>query len=302
MNFLRLIILATFFAVSPLVLRHEIPYFQDLSISDGLALHQVGWNFQESCKLSGKQPGSITGTNIENLENKITWPEVPAFGRRPFLKNTAGFHSIAANTFNMSGPNTLLYLLILALFIAVVFVTYQGNLWRKRRNKDGVERKAEIKIFQKFKDKINAENLKLSKEVGNKNKELAAMTLMLVRKNELLGRVKKELRSLPGAPEQIKSIIRQIDRDLNQSDDWELFKEAFNNADQKFLKKLKKAHPNLTPNDIRLCAYLRLNLASKEIAPLFNISVRSLEIKRYRLRKKMNLSPEDNLVKYILDL
>ena len=51
------------------------------------------------------------------------------------------------------------------------------------------------------------------------------------------------------------------------------------------LSKLKEAHPSLTKNDLKLCAYLRLNLSSKEIAPLLNISVHSVEIKRYRLRK-----------------
>ena len=99
-----------------------------------------------------------------------------------------------------------------------------------------------------------------------------------------------------------KPLVDIIDKNLKKNDDWELFKEAFNNADRKFMKKLKKAHPKLTPNDIRLCAYLRLNLSSKEIAPLLNISPRSVEIKRYRLRKKMNLSHDDNLVNYILKL
>jgi DNA-binding CsgD family transcriptional regulator len=63
---------------------------------------------------------------------------------------------------------------------------------------------------------------------------------------------------------------------------------------------MKIAHSSLTPNDLRLCAYLRLNLSSKEVAPLLNISVRSVEIKRYRLRKKMELSHEQGLVEYIL--
>ena len=87
---------------------------------------------------------------------------------------------------------------------------------------------------------------------------------------------------------------------LQVKKDWEFFKEAFNNADKDFLKKIKELHPKLTPNDLKLCAYLRLNLSSKEIAPLLNISVRSVEIKRYRLRKKMELEHEDSLVEYIL--
>ena len=100
----------------------------------------------------------------------------------------------------------------------------------------------------------------------------------------------------------MRNIVKIIDQNLNQTDDWEMFLEAFNHADNKFLKKLKKEHPNLSPNDIKLCAYLRLNLSSKEIAPLLNISPRSVEIKRYRLRKKMNLEHDANLTDYILTL
>ena len=100
----------------------------------------------------------------------------------------------------------------------------------------------------------------------------------------------------------IKSVITTINKNISEEDTWNVFKEAFDNADKDFLKKVKLAHPSLTPNDLRLCAYLRLNLSSKEIAPLLNISVRSVEIKRYRLRKKMELPHEQGLVEYILSI
>jgi DNA-binding CsgD family transcriptional regulator len=97
-------------------------------------------------------------------------------------------------------------------------------------------------------------------------------------------------------------VISTINKNINEEDTWNLFKDAFNNADKDFLKKIKALHPALTPNDLRLCAYLRLNLSSKEIAPLLNISVRSVEIKRYRLRKKMDLPHGQGLVEYILSI
>ena len=100
----------------------------------------------------------------------------------------------------------------------------------------------------------------------------------------------------------MKSVIRTIDRNINNVDDWKFFEDAFNNADKDFLKKVKSSHPELTANDLRLCAYLRLNLSSKEIAPLLNISVRSVEVKRYRLRKKINLAHENGLVDYIMQI
>ncbi|MDG2368916.1 MAG: LuxR C-terminal-related transcriptional regulator, partial [Flavobacteriaceae bacterium] len=98
------------------------------------------------------------------------------------------------------------------------------------------------------------------------------------------------------------SVIKLIDRHLNNQDDWKFFEEAFNNADKDFLKKVKELHSSLTNNDLRLCAYLRLNLSSKDIAPLLNISLSSVEIKRYRLRKKMNLSRNEGLTDHLLSL
>lgn len=93
-----------------------------------------------------------------------------------------------------------------------------------------------------------------------------------------------------------------LDKNLNSKQDWIAFEEAFNNADKNFFKKIKDKHPNLTSGDLRLCVYLRLNLTSKEIAPLLNISPRSVEIKRYRLRKKMDLSREESLTSYIVEI
>jgi len=117
----------------------------------------------------------------------------------------------------------------------------------------------------------------------------------------LLSSLKKELVKIDSKPE-AKSVIKIIDKNINNTKDWEFFQEAFNNADKDFLNKVIELHPDLTPNDLKFCAYLRLNLSSKEIAPLLNVSVRSVEIKRYRLRKKMNLPHQKSLVSYILEI
>ena len=137
--------------------------------------------------------------------------------------------------------------------------------------------------------------------MDTKNRELAVSTMSLIKKNELLSLIKEDLKHTSvDNNKSIKSVISTITKNISEEDTWTVFKEAFDNADNDFLKKVKLAHPSLTPNDLRLCAYLRLNLSSKEIAPLLNISVRSVEIKRYRLRKKMDLPHEQGLVEYIL--
>jgi len=146
----------------------------------------------------------------------------------------------------------------------------------------------EIKELENEQQLMKLKNEQLVQDVDLKNKELAVSTMSLIKKDELLALIKEDLKksSDDGNKTSIKSVITTINRNINQEDSWNLFKEAFDNADKDFLKKVKVAHPALTPNDLRLCAYLRLNLSSKEIAPLLNISVRSIEIKRYRLRKK----------------
>ena len=162
-------------------------------------------------------------------------------------------------------------------------------------------REFELRELENKQQLMRFRNDKLREDIENKNRELGVSTMNLIKKNEFLSSIKKELENI-GDNNSIKQVIKIIDRNLNNTDDWNLFQEAFNNADKDFLKKIKNIHPALTSNDLRLCAYLRLNLSSKEIAPLLNISPRSVEVKRYRLRKKMNLPHEASLSDYILEI
>ncbi|MEY8849228.1 triple tyrosine motif-containing protein [Psychroserpens sp. XS_ASV72] len=159
----------------------------------------------------------------------------------------------------------------------------------------------ELKELESQQQLMHLKNEKLQQDVDNKNRELAISTMSLIKKNEFLSGIKEELKNV-NKNNTLKPVIKIIDKNLNNTDDWKFFQEAFNNADKDFLKKVKAKHPKLTPNDLKLCAYLRLNLSSKEIAPLLNISPRSVEVKRYRLRKKMDLPHESSLTNYILEI
>ena len=145
---------------------------------------------------------------------------------------------------------------------------------------------------------MKLQNDKLHSEVESKNRELAVTTMNIVRKNELLMSIKEALLNSGNS----KEVLHIVEDNINSEGDWEHFQEIFNQTDRDFLNRLKSLHPDLTPNDIKLCIYLRLNLSSKEIAPLLNISTQSIEIKRYRLRKKMRLERNQNLTDYILKL
>jgi DNA-binding CsgD family transcriptional regulator len=94
-------------------------------------------------------------------------------------------------------------------------------------------------------------------------------------------------------------LVRKLDGELKNEDYWKEFNLYFNEVDQKFIDRIVKKHPELTKNDLRMCSLLRMNLNTKEIASLLNISVRAVEQSRYRLKKRIQLNKDDDLSKYI---
>lgn len=137
-------------------------------------------------------------------------------------------------------------------------------------------------------------------EVENKSRELSNAAFNLIRKNETLQGLKDKLLDAKNEPRALSKIIREIDAHLEGDHDWELFEASFNQVHDDFFKRLMLEFPDLTPGDLRLAAYLKMNLSSKEIAPLLNISIRGIENKRYRLRKKLELPEEANLTEFIM--
>jgi ligand-binding sensor domain-containing protein/DNA-binding CsgD family transcriptional regulator len=154
---------------------------------------------------------------------------------------------------------------------------------------------------------IKLRNDKLNTDINHKNSQLASATMHLVQKSEILMKIKNDLTNLQSdASHDIKRKIQQITRviesDIQLDDNWEQFETYFDQVHENFFKRLRKKYPELTPKDQKLCAYLRMNLTTKEIAPLLNISVRGVEISRYRLRKKLGLNSDVNLVAFILEV
>jgi len=217
--------------------------------------------------------------------------------------NVASFSFIIAKPWYLSEGMIVVYVLLLLLFSMLMHVIYK-NYYKKQRVQllQQTERELEVKQLENKQQLMEFKNEKLQQDIENKNRELAISTMNLIKKNEFLNTIKKALKSVTESSNDLKSVVKIIDKNLNNTNDWKIFEQAFNNADKDFLKKIKSIHPELTPNDLKLCAYLRLNLSSKEIAPLLNISPKSVEVKRYRLRKKIGLPHESSLTNYILDI
>jgi ligand-binding sensor domain-containing protein/DNA-binding CsgD family transcriptional regulator len=242
--------------------------------------------------------------------NRIVYKNLPSgkytFKVVAFLNDSKSINEASYN-FTIAKPwfeSDLLYVVYLILFGILLYSIHlvTRRYYQKQREKilENTQKELEMKELENSKQIIKLNNEKLRNDIEGKNRELATSTMSIIKKNEFLNDIKNEL--MNGGEKSISKVIRIIDKDLNNTDDWKMFQEAFNNADKKFLRKIKTKHPDLTPNDLRLCAYLRLNLSSKEIAPLLNISPRSVEVKRYRLRKKMQLDHDINLTNYIIDI
>ena len=212
--------------------------------------------------------------------------------------------STASYSFEILRPwylSNLAIAVYILLFLGLLYLVHRVYQMEHDKRIREHEKELRMKNLEAEREIIKLQNEQLEREMAGKNKELAASTMSLIRKNEFLTDLKEKLKDSGSSP-QVKSVIKTIDKDISEEDNWKFFKKAFNNADKDFFKKIKSLHPELTSNDLKLCAYLRLNLTSKEIAPLLNISVKSVEIKRYRLRKKMDLPHEQNLIEHILEI
>jgi ligand-binding sensor domain-containing protein/DNA-binding CsgD family transcriptional regulator len=219
-----------------------------------------------------------------------------------YSKNTESFSFSVERPWYLSNFMIANYLLIFAILFFLLNRSYEKYYREKEEKMIRINKnKMELIEFERKQALMAVENTKLQTDIESKNRELAVSTMSMIKKNQFLSKIKSDLKK-PDSSDKIFSVIKMIDRNLNNKDDWKFFEEAFNNADKDFLKKVKSTHPSLTNNDLRLCAYLRLNLSSKDIAPLLNISLSSVEIKRYRLRKKMNLSHGEGLTEHLLSL
>ncbi len=248
---------------------------------------------------------SKTTVNFKNLPPGDYVFKVRARTSNSFSDNVAVYKFSIEKPFYATNLAIAIYVLLFCILLHYVNKQYK-NYYSRQREKliEENNRLLEIKELENEQQLMKIRNEQLTQDVDAKRKELAVSTMSLIKKDELLALIKEDLKktSEEDNSRSIKSVISIINRNISEEDTWKGFKDAFDIVDKDFLKKVKQAHPSLTPNDLRLCAYLRLNLSSKEIAPLLNISVRSIEIKRYRLRKKMNLPHEKGLVEYILSI
>lgn len=206
------------------------------------------------------------------------------------------------------------YCMYALLFIAIAYLLYrwQRKIFKKQQEKHKEEQKKlqylhQLELDKSEKEIVKLKNEKLESEIEYKNSELAATAMHLVQRGELLANIKEEMMRLKKAyngtqpPDDFKKILRILGEENKMNRDWEQFAVHFDKVHRDFIRNLKQAYPGLSAHELKLSAYLRMNLSSKEIAQLEHISVRGVEISRYRLRKKLHISTETNLFDFLLE-
>jgi len=186
-------------------------------------------------------------------------------------------------------------ILLLSLFTALTYAMQQ----RIRKNKLAKEKANQALLFSKKELEFNQKELEL------KRKELTAYTLQLAQKNKILEDIKKNITSARVEKENHRSLQKVINTiDINQNDDenWEGFKKRFLEVHVDFESNVIKSYPKVSSNELRLMALLKMNLSSKEIANILNISLEGIKKARYRLRKKLGLETGASLEELVLML
>ncbi|OXB03405.1 histidine kinase [Flavobacterium oncorhynchi] len=230
-----------------------------------------------------------------------------------FKHDGANYDKVSSFEFKVSQPwyfsfwMVLLYLLVIA---AVLFFYYKWNKLRytQKLKLQAEELKHQREILEMELKKENELNIQefekhiLELELQTKSSEVAGKSLSIAKQSEMIENIQSILDSEKDFNKLKSEIKKAIKINEVNKHEWETFETNLNQIHNEFIINLSKKYPHLTPKDIKLCVYLKMNLSSKEIAPLMNISFRGVELHRYRLRKKLSLTQDENLSKFLLSL
>lgn len=159
--------------------------------------------------------------------------------------------------------------------------------------------------LEQEKEEIKKDKDLLEEDVIHKSKELANYTMLLVKKRELLNNMHDELKELKdsvktdSSRQKVRDLIKRINLNLQDEEHIKVFEANFERVHHEFFTQLKATFPDLSAKELQLCAFVRMNLTNKEIASILNISVRGVETARYRLRKRLGMSQEDDMAQFL---
>lgn len=281
--------------------------FNSLQFEFSSTLYEQQKNIQFSYKLEGFDD-DWSEWNTRSEKSYTNLPKGVYVFKVKARNNFGNESSVATYTFEIEPAwyeTNYFYFFCFMAFIFTIYAIIKQQQKKHIRAQNLLKKQHDLEIELNKSEIIKLQNEKLETEVIYKNKELATTSMHLVQKNKLLSKIKDGLLPLCDAPlspeyeDELKKVIRLLNESEKSDSDWEQFSHHFDQIHSNFLTKLKDKFPNLSQNDLKLCAYLKMNLSSKEIAQLLSITIRAVEVSRYRLRKKLQLSSDTNLFDYL---
>ncbi|MCR9249992.1 MAG: two component regulator three y domain-containing protein [bacterium] len=284
---------------------YSTPYFDGLKNEYSYKLEGFNdkwseWSAENSKEYTNLHEGKYTF----QLRAKNIYGKVSQVAEYSFSIDAPWYRSIAA------------YVLYVVVFIGVFGISLAGLDKKHKKDKIAMELQQKEQLQQKDsqihevtkkseEEITNLKTQKLQGEIKHKNQELASATMYIINKNEFIHEIKASLAHIVkkknGSAADLSKIIKDIEKNTNEAEDWKQFEGHFDEVHHGFTAKLREEHPDLTPQEIKLSAYLRMNMTTKEIASLMHISPRGVEIGRYRLRKKLALERSVNLVDFMMN-
>lgn len=219
----------------------------------------------------------------------------------------ANFQFNVAKAWYFSGWMILAYLILVGL---ILYLYYKWNkmkyIQKLKLQKEELKHQKEILEMElKAENELNVQEYEkhiLELELQSKSSEVAGKSLSIAKQSEMIENIQNILDTESDFNKLKSEIKKAIKINAVNKHEWEVFETNLNQINNEFIIALSKKYPNLTSKDIKLCVYLKMNLSSKEIAPMMNISFRGVELHRYRLRKKLGLSQEETLSKFLLSV
>ena len=237
--------------------------------------------------------------------------EYTHLGKGTYVFHVKAYNRISGKTQETSIEITILPAWYETFWAYLIYIIIGGVLFYQivRYLKYRADRELMIERTKRKAEVTQMENEKLQTELKHKSSELASSTMSSIHQNDILQKLDEEMALLSESvrredkktvvTSKINDIRGSLQSYLNNDEGWEKFEENFNVVYDDFMKKLTTQFTSLKTSDRKLCAYLRMGLSSKEMASLLNMSVRSIETARYRLRKKLNLESGENLTDFI---
>jgi DNA-binding CsgD family transcriptional regulator len=262
-------------------------------------------------RLEGLDEDKIWHENMNSLQKEYSRLPYGEYTFKAELYNNQGIISNIKYSFEINRPFYLSYFaiiiyIILSLGSILLGVYSVYNYTNKKKNRQIIKQQEqhEIELEHQQKQIIELEREQLASELRFKSKELANFTMMSIKNKEFLIHIKEELQQQLEKNQSTRifiwNLVRDIEKHITSDDDWAIFQTNFDKIHDNFFRNLKEKFPDLTSNDLRLCALLRLNLSSKDICNMMNISLRGIEAARYRLRKRLNIPSEQDLTDFMI--